>query len=246
LQTLLIERNTLIYAFQTSVDPLNQKEETLSHYFILHADRFLPLPASYASLNNVGAKLGEATFTYCTLESRVEIVGKFQFSQDPIVPAKIEFCVMPKFRSYPIGSFTIEKVWCTKRNYRILHVASLTDVLSRDPINGNWPLARVLIQLAVEVFKRESVRELEIVAPHAYRGVMAATGFIEIEQKEAVSTFSIEKSSSSPLTQFVSRDGNDQEEPALLAHELIWEKQIENNPILSLAEGPILPPLLFL
>lgn len=246
LQTLQLERNSLIYALQTSIDPLNQKEEKLSHYSILHVDRFLPLPTSYGVLNNLGAKLSEATYTYCDRKSHVEIMGRFQFSQDPIVPAQMEFCVMPKFRSSPIGSFMIEKVRCRKRNHQVLYIASFRDILSRDPTNGQRPIACLLIQLAVEIFQRESAKELEIVMPHSHSALMTEAGFIEIDHKESVSTFSIEKSNSCPLTQFISRDGNDQEEPALLAPGLTWEKQIENSPILYLAEGPILPPLLFL
>ncbi|HEY5235845.1 MAG TPA: hypothetical protein VIJ14_06680, partial [Rhabdochlamydiaceae bacterium] len=160
--------------------------------------------------------------------------------------ARMKFSITPRYRHTTLGSFTVEKTWCNVRKYSILYINSFEEIVKQDAENDNWPLARLLIQLAVEVFNHEQTRELEILAPRAYENVFNDAGFIVIARDGAVSTFSLEKSSSNPLTQFVIKDGDDIEHVALAAPGLTWEEQMKKSPLLPLPEGPILPPLLFL
>jgi len=180
------------------------------------------------------------------MEIPVEIVASYEFSGDVIKPAIMKFSATPRHRYTTLGSFSVEKIRYNAINYSTLYIHSFGEIVKQDIDTDKWPIARLLIQLAVEIFNHELTRELEIDAPHVYANVFSDAGFVLIDRKGTLSTFSLEKSSTYSQTQFVIKDDDDIELIAWAAPGLTWEEQMKRNPLLSLPEGPILPPLLFL
>ena len=119
---------------------------------------------------------------------------------------------------------------------------------------------RLLTQLAIEIFQRESENTIRIVSRHpAHTDLLIAVGFKsvrngkidnEVQEVDRVRMLSggykpdlyLIKALNSDQTQFSSPDGN----PALVNFQvncepITWEEQIRQNPLLSTTKGQILP-----
>jgi len=140
--------------------------------------------------------------------------------------------------------------------------------LQQDMTNGDRPIMRLLTQIAVEVFQLEKDKRLEITSNHCHADVYVAGGFSKSYSSsnylknrlqkardnnrlfpayKDLTSFEVylEKSPSNPLTHFVTKNSENEEQPAMVDFDfdhppITWEEQIAKNRLLP-EKGPILP-----
>ncbi len=174
-------------------------------------------------------------------------------------------------RDYSEGVVNVGKDVGTLENPRLYIQYFENRHFAQDSTNGDRPIMRLLTQIAVEIFQLEADNTLEIGSNHCDADVYFAGGFADLYSNKNdrikrdiqaardgnklfpaianrnLSGFDVylRKSSNNSLSQFVTRNEKDQEQPAMVDFDfdhppITWEAQIAKNRLLP-EKGPILP-----
>lgn len=256
------------------------------HFYLTETTTYIMLQCPHCSLgwrkfnNEKVVKFGETTITFEGEEIPVVVEAKFGFnSYRDDFSGDIHFCVMDTYRNNVLGKVKFIRKYkdengsynsedtisknpiLTRENGRF--TLEFEDQLRRDELNGDCPIMRVLLQIAMEIFSYEPEVELDIENRFAKGFAYEAAGFRSYSDEKhnflleeikkhrnngkvlppdrnlkSYHVWMYKMNDSGMGTKFVNKSQDGLISPALVDFELnaapiTWEEQIEKNRILK-------------
>lgn len=217
-------------------------------------------------------------FTHNQTQKTVKIAGVLGSYDNRDFSGKIHFTLIDTKTDENYGTLTLQRQWedycrgewyedrisspSATLNNRHLYVIDMIDGLGSDKQTQDRPVMRILTQIAVELFRRETEKELRVQPSYCDADVYVAAGFytetmskIQADLKAARmanTVFPKYRNLYSSKVYLFKENGKlsnkTGQEPLvdfdLHAKPITWDEQIAKNPLLGPGSGPVLPKFL--